>query len=97
MDAPFERDAFSHPVASSRDILKDIVEGLKALWDTSFSRTMTIVILAPSLLAAMWQVVYVLDMMRYLRLGVLVYGALTMCGAMGGLFGALMRTPLAHR
>jgi hypothetical protein len=50
---------------------------------------MTIVILVLNLLSGMWHVVFVLYIIRYLKLGVPVYCALAMSGALGGLLGAV--------
>ncbi len=80
--------------SARRGIGAEITEGLKILWANSLMRAVTFVTLTPSIVSAMWRVLYVLYVIRYLKLTVPIYGILAMAGALEGIMGAVVRTRL---
>lgn len=68
----------------------EIVQSLRVSVANSASRFLTVVIMIPALLSAMFHVLYILYVVRVLHVGIPTYGGLIIVGVMGGLFGSLL-------
>jgi hypothetical protein len=80
-----------------RSMFKEIVVGLRAIWDNALLRDTTISSALYNMATGVMSAVYILFATRELGLGAILLGLVFASGNVGVLGGALLTTPLARR